>query len=128
VCKIFIGTSDVESLPLNYTADPNDIVATATVKVDKKSNSIGIITMEDGVKKFYFNTATASNSNISSFNEISRMSGEYLVRSSKESLKLKDVLLESGASIIFKADDRRVYVDLSPKNLDKSSILNILCD
>jgi len=77
--------------------------------------------------KFYFYQASVGNNFVSSEDENVNHTRNYLVSSMKNTLNLRDILILSGANVV---EDicylPNEYIDLSPENLTKTSILEIL--
>jgi hypothetical protein len=124
--KLFVASDKLNSLKKNYTVDPNKIIACTTVEVSERQSCLGLVSEVDGVKRFYFCKVSTGNGITSRSDEKSNMAREYLIRSCQESLTLEEVLIEAGGIIINEIPKGNNYVDLSPKNLTKDSIINLL--
>jgi len=125
-CKIFIGYKRKDTISDNYMLDPNKTLAVANIDISTQGLVIGVITHEYGVNKFYFAQTGISNGITSSNDEKSNKTRKYLVRYNQEKLLLNEILEMSGANIVSNKPTTTDFVDLSPMNLTKDSILNLL--
>jgi hypothetical protein len=120
-CKIFAAHEKIRKIRPNYMVDVNNMIAAANIQITKRQNVLGLIT----AGKFYFSNVSVGNSISSSYTESTARTRQYLVDSVVNSITLEEVLRKSGA-YIFREKPEEDFIDLSPENLDKTTILNLL--
>lgn len=108
----------------NYMVDPNNILARARSKVGKREKVLGILKAENGKAIFYFAESTFGNRRSSAEGGVAVNTRNYLLDFYTNPLSLKDALKEAGNEIVI--DKTNCDIDLSPENLDKSKILELL--
>lgn len=125
--KIITARRKLDSLKRNYMINPNNVVAVAPSKMDKKSKILGIVSVNTKNCKFYFSETYVGNSITARNSAQTEQSKNYLVNFYKNSLMLHKLLEKAGATIVReKNDDVKIDIDLSPENLEKDTILNLL--
>ena len=124
---IITAQKKLQSLKSNYMVDPNNVIAIASSKMDKKSKILGIISVNTNNCKFYFSETYVGNSITARNSKQTEQSKNYLVNFYKNSIKLDTLLAKAGAIVVReKSEDVEVDIDLSPENLEKDTILNLL--
>ena len=106
--------------------DPNNVLSVAESKIDKRQKILGLIITDANECRFYFAETSIGNSITSSNSEIAEQSRKYLLNFYKNTINLNDILLKAGAVIIDTKEN--ADIDLSPENLGKDSILNLITE
>ena len=124
----YIAGTDKVKIERNYMVDKNDLLATANLVMDKKSSVLGIVVNDGGENRLYFSESSISNTISSSKNNSSDKARDYFVNSSLSAVSLNEVLAEAGAIIVTEVptEEDAEFIDLSPKNLAKDSILKLM--
>ena len=96
--------------------------------LDRKETTAAIFEVKDGRFYTYLTMQQLSEQNVSSYSGKYGGLMEYTVASTKASLYLNGFLSEyMGATVVnVRPEDGVEYIDLSPENLDKSTLLNLL--
>ena len=108
--KIFVAHDTPKNLSQNYVVDPNKIIAEAEIIVTQKQTILGLIA-DSG---FYFANISIGTSITSGANQ--KQALEYLTAHVRSTIPLPNTTTK-------KTDDS---IDLSPKTLNKTSILGLL--
>ncbi len=123
--KIITAQKKLNTLKRNFMVDPNNVIAVASSKMDKKSKILGIVSVTTKECKFYFSETYVGNSITARNNKQTEQSKNYLVNFYKNSIKLDELLEKAGATIVHEKDEE-VDIDLSIESLEKDTILNLL--
>ena len=106
--------------------DPNNIVGSADLNINKRQNVLGLIVSVDGQTRVYFSNVSIGNSISARNNHQNLFARHYLLNSVIHSIGLADVLVQAGATVVDQLpDDQEQVINLAPSNLDKSSILRL---
>lgn len=130
--KLLVASEKAKNFGKNYMVDPNNILATANLVIDKQQNILGLITMVDGENRFYFAQTSVGRNISSGYDAHSGKTREYMANSMINAIDFKEVLESGGAKIVTKRpvakeDEEPIkYLDLSPESLDKTTIINLL--
>lgn len=124
--KIIVAKEQTDSLKKNYMIDPNNVLSVAESKIDKRQKILGLIMTDANECRFYFAETSIGNSITSSNSKIAEQSRKYLLNFYKNTISLNDILLKAGAVII--DTKKNVDIDLSPENLGKDSLLNLITE
>lgn len=119
--KLFVSSRSVSSMERNYIVDSNFIVSQASIKIDKKENSLGLVYDN----KFYFYEMSSSDKISSRLNDVSKHSIQYLIDSLLNRPRVSALLTSAGAIIVRERPDDGEYVDLSPESIDKTTIIDL---
>ena len=105
--------------------DPNNIISVVQSEIDKKQKMLGLLITTTKESRFYFAESAIGNAITSRNSKLSENSRKYLMGFYQNSIELEDILLKAGA---FLTNDKEADcdIDLSPENLEKDSILNLL--
>lgn len=122
--KILVAKEQVQNQSKNRTVDPNNVVVTAKSKITKKQNILGLIITTTNGSRFYFAETNIGKSITSGNNEYTDNARKYLLDFYQNSIDLKDILEKAGSKFVDSAE--KSDVDLSPENLEKDTILNLL--
>jgi hypothetical protein len=129
-CKIIISDDKPKDFGRDYLININKIVASSLINIDKKQTMLGLVLSVDGENRFYFSSTGLGNSISSSNNDLAKKALNYLLGSCEKPIELKTVLSKAGAIVVSEKpneeDMKNEYIDLSPENLDKNSIINLL--
>ena len=103
---------------------PNNVLSTCLAVIDNPQSLLGTVRVTEDYSRFYFCKTAMGNSNISSANKYTQHSIQYMQDSVTDTLDLKEfIALAEGILVDTKED---CDIDLSPENLSKETILNLL--
>lgn len=122
--KIFVAHEEVSRMKENYMVDPNNIVAQAESKINQKQKIVGLIITSPEESRFYFSEIAMGNNISSSNSEFAQNVRKYLYTFYSNTISLNEVLQKAGAELV--ADNSNCDIDLSPANLSKDTIFNLL--
>lgn len=122
--KIIVAKEKAEGFGGNYMVDPNNLVSIAESKIDQKQKILGLIVTTLNGSRFYFVETYVGKSITSSNSDFVEHSRKYLFDFYENTINLKDILDKAGAKIV--KDKTKADIDLSPEELEKDSILNLL--
>ena len=122
--KILVAHQKPIKPTTHYTVDPNAIVALSNSVMDIKQKNLGIIVAEETGHKFYFAESNLGGGISARGHEYSEQARKYLLNYYTDSIVLNDVLELAGAELV--DDVAEADIDLSPENIDKTSVLNLL--
>jgi len=108
----------------DYTLNPNNIMAVAQSKLNQKQQVLGLLVTTTQGSKFYFSEVALGLSITSSANEFVEQARKYLFGFYENTIELSDILEKANAKLVKKKED--CDIDLSPENLGKDTILNLL--
>lgn len=123
--KILVARESPENFGKNYVVDVNNIIASANVNITQRQNILGLIVNVGGENRFCFANVGIGNSITSSRSEQSTHARKYLVNSLADPLGLGAILGMAGANVVAERPDGK-YIDLSPKVLDKTTIIDLV--
>lgn len=125
--KLFVGSEEVAKFGGNYMVNPNNIIASTLLEINRKQNTLGLIaTAPDGIR-FYFGNVYIGNSATARYSFTTGHIRKYLCNMFINSVGLKEILIEAGAMIAYEKPDKDYdYIDLCPNAIDKMSIINLL--
>jgi hypothetical protein len=115
-----------------YMVDVNNILLSTNVKLTKKQNLLAMIVGVDGENRVYFTNTSIGDSITSKNDDVTKKVNDFMCRTSQNVIELKDVLEKAGATIVSEKpvdmteEDLANFIDLSPENLDKSTIIKLL--
>ena len=123
--KIIVAHEAPKKLTSNYMVDTNRIVAKADITVTRKQTVLGLVMTLDGQTRFYFGNVSVG-CGISAVNlPHTGHARTYLTDRFTNSLNLKDLLTTAGANVVETRPNHNDFIDLSPENLTKSSIVSL---
>lgn len=117
---------------VHYVLDPNNILEKIdmTIKRNERQMVVGLITIGDTIR-FYFNdfstggaVGTSRGCSTSARNEITMGAFDYLQAYGKTQLKLKDLLIEAGATIT----DKPTIMKTAVRHLDNGSTVTTMVE
>lgn len=124
--KVIIGTHLDDNVQKNFMIDPNNVLIESELESTGKDMNLGIVfSTKKGVKLVISNFSTG-NCNISSDNDVSNITRDFIVNRAKNPISLGKLLKKAGANIIYKHKKDTEVVDLRINNLQKDTILDLL--
>ena len=121
---IIVAKEQVNNLKKNYMVSPNNVMSIAKANINQRQKVLGLIVTTTGGCKFYFTETYLGKSITSSGNEFVENARKYLFDFYQNTISLNDMLKKAGAEMVENKKD--CDIDLSPENLEKDSILNLL--
>ena len=122
--KIVVAKEEVSDFKSNYMVNPNNVLSVAKSKINQKQKVLGLVVPTTTGCQFYFAETSLGSSITSSGSEFVENARKYLFDFYRNTINLKDVLEKAGAKFVKKKEDANI--DLSPENLEKDTILNLL--
>ena len=122
--KIIIGKEELGELPENYMINPNNVLAVTKTEIssENKNKIIGLVRITKDKKTFIFSESSMGIARTSSDSEHIQHAREYLFNSNDTMITLNDIV-NRVAALVNKED---AEIDLSPENLEKDTILNLM--
>ncbi|MEL7498438.1 MAG: hypothetical protein AAFN77_12575 [Planctomycetota bacterium] len=121
--KIIVANEAPKKLTENYMVDVNHIVAKAEISVTRVQTILGLVLTVDGQTRFYFGNVSVG-CGISAADEgHTRHARHYLTDRFSTALEFWEVLECAGATVVDERPQNGEFIDLSPENLTKSSII-----
>ena len=125
--KIVVAQEKPVNWKQNYMIDPNNLVAITNSKINQKEKVLGLLVTTLDECRFYFTEIYVGNSITSSNSELAEHSRKYLFGFYENTIGLKDILTKAGAIVEDYGKKVKAFdIDLSPENLEKDTILNLL--
>lgn len=121
--KILIAKEKPTDFEKNYMVNPNNILALSNSTINLKQKILGLIITNSEEQRFYFAETYIGRSITSSNNKFTEHSRNYLFGFYENTISLNEILEKSGAILTDKKD---CEIDLSPENLEKDTIINLL--
>lgn len=122
--KILVGKEEVKNLSQNYMINPNNVVSVAKSKINQKQKILGLLVTTANECRFYFAETYIGSSITSSNSKFAENSRKYLLDFYRNTISLNEVLVMAGGKIV--KDKERCDIDLSPENLEKDKIINLV--
>ena len=122
--KVLVAKEQVSKLKNNYMVDPNNIVCIAKTKINQKQKVLGLIVTTTNECRFYFVEAELGVSITSSGNEYVENARKYLFNFYENTISFNEILKKAGAKFV--DDKEKADINLSPEELQKDSILNLI--
>jgi hypothetical protein len=123
--KILVANEKPGDFKQNYMVDPNNIVASANIRVTRKQNVLGLIAAKNGENRVYFAHVSLGTSITSSKNTQSTHARKFLVQSLLNTLDFRQILTRAGATVTHEKSGAEDF-DLSPEKLTRSSVIDLL--
>jgi hypothetical protein len=111
----------------NYALNPNNIVLSENVTINKKQNVVGLVVPVDGKTRVYFNESGLGNSLTAKDFSMLEKTRDYLLNACLNTLELRTVLESAGCNVVGEIPDGD-YIDLSPAALTKTTIIDLFSD
>ena len=122
--KIIVGKHKGSDLPRNFMVNPNDLLISVDSEISVKQKVLGLIVSSPEENRFYLDTSNTGKSISMRKSEMVEKGQKYLINYHKNSLDLKDFLVDAGAILV--DDETEAEINLSTKTLGKDTILNLL--
>ncbi len=130
--KIIVAKQKVSMLNEGCMVNPNNIVVSLQSEISQKQKILGLLITTTTGSKFYFVETSIGGSITSSNSAFAEHSRQYLIDFYQDSIELKDILVKAGAKLVKNMVDEpkfmkdEIDINLSPENLEKDTILNLL--
>jgi len=136
-CQLFVAREEVGKNFENgrreqggYMIDPNNVIFSQNVTIDKKQNSIGLISNQDGDTRVYFLMTSVGNSISSSAGKQSELIRDFLLKTSTNVIDMREIIELAGGFIVderseIPEDQLENLVDLSLESLDKTTFIKM---
>ncbi len=124
--RILVACDAPKKLKSNYMIDPSKIVAKAEIVIGKKQTVLGLVLTVEGQTRFYFGNVSVGCGISAALTGPAQHAREYLTDKFASSLDFKKVLHDAGGTVVSNRPDQVEFVDLSPENLTKQSILSLV--
>ena len=122
--KIIVAKEKVSNFKNNYMVNPNNIITIAKSKINQKQKVLGLLVTTTNECRFYFAETYLGMSITSLSNEFIENARKYLFDFYRNTISLNDVLVKAGAKIV--TNKEKCDIDLSPENLEKDKIINLI--
>ena len=122
--KIIVAKEEAKGFGKNYMVNPNNVIAVASTKINEQQKVLGLMVSTSVGSRFYFTESSVGKSISSSGSDFVENTRKYLFGFYENTIELEDILIKAGAKII--KDKNKCDIDLSPEDLQKDSILNLL--
>lgn len=126
-CKIFVASACPEKFNKNYVVDPNNIIATANITLDRKESVIGLLAGRDKTSIVILFHTNVGGSVSSTSRKETVLTKEYLIQRANTPILLENIITLAGG-IIIRDKSNEDFIDLSPEVLDKSTILKLISE
>jgi len=123
--KIVVGQEKIDNMSRNYTINPNNVLSIVPSVINKRQKMLGLVKTTDNECKFYFSEIYLGNSITSYENRFVEQTKRYLSDFYTNPISLNDLLVKAGAEITSSVEDK-FDIDLSPENINKTDIINLL--
>jgi len=104
--------------------EPEEVLFQTSNTIGDKQKTLGLVSMEKNKSKFIFSNMKVRNLRSATASEINKQQIESLLFNLNHMSSLNNFLLLSNA--ILTKDQKNCDIDLSPENLEKDTILNLL--
>jgi len=144
-CKIIASNEKIgknfKSLAKNYMVNPNNIIMAENIIINNQQCIIGMIVRVKEELRFYFTHMSVDRGMTASRSSSIMHSRKYLVSSMLGTLSLNDMIVSAGGKVVSNMEEtlsfmneeefeickeNNRFIDLSPKNLDKTTIIDLI--
>jgi hypothetical protein len=109
----------------NYMVNPNNVISIVKTKINKEQKLLGLVTIKENKSTFYYSeTAIGNGITSSSDKDYVIHSKKYFSKSLQNTITLNEIL--SATDAIRVTSKENCDIDLSPENLQKDTIINLL--
>lgn len=122
--KIFVAKEQVSNLSHNYMVNPNNIITIAKTKMTLKEKILGLLVTTTNECRFYFAETYLGGSITSSNSKFVDNARKYLFHFYRNTISLNELLQMAGGKLV--VDKEKCDIDLSPENLEKDKIINLI--
>jgi len=123
--KIIVGSEKNPNFSRKYMINPNSMIATPNIVVDKKQTVLGLVANVEGENRFYISNADIGGGNVSYGSGRVGQTVDFMVANLIGSISLNHVLALAGANVVDEKPDGE-FIDLDPAVLDKNTIIGLL--
>jgi hypothetical protein len=109
----------------NFLVDPNNILAAAHTELSVRQKTLGIIVADGKSTRFHFAETAFQGGRSSRANQGAEHARKFLMHQYTDAISLNDVLVAAGARVVADSSEG-VDIDLSPEEVDKTTIVNLL--
>lgn len=125
--KIVVAKKKNQEFKRNFMIDPNNVVCISSSSIGKAQKTIGLVKVTKKNCKFYFSETTGVKAISNYWNTSSQHCLNYFIDYFSNPIILNNVLKEAGANVVSKIEkDQEIDVDLSPENVRKDTIINLI--
>ena len=111
----------------SYMIDVSKSLSQATLSIDQRETTVGILSRNGKKNTFFFHKASISRRISAGLTDVSRMTIDFLAHKYTNPLYLSHVLELAGAEIIHERPEGEAeYIDLSPETIDKRVLLSLM--
>lgn len=121
--RIIVASEKAMDFRKNYMVNPNNVYAFVNSSINQKQKILGLIITTTKENRFYFTETYLGKSITSSNSEFMKHCRQYLFDFYKNTISLNEILKKAGGYFTSREE---CEVDLSPENLIKDTILNLL--
>ena len=122
--KIIVGQDKAADFKKNYMIDPNNVLMVAQSKMDVKQKVLGLLLSNENGCRFYFTEVNMGKGITSGASEHVMRTRKYMFDFYKDSIDIDELLLMAGVEFVDEVED--CDIDLSPENIKKDDIINLL--
>jgi len=124
--QILVGQSAPRSLTMNYTIDPNLLVAQAASNIDVHQKIIGLVVADDKSCRFYFSESDFGSGRSSRMTKHTEQARDFMVNRFLNPISLNEILAAAGAEIVTARPAVEPIINLSLEAIDKLSLISLL--
>lgn len=122
--KIIVAKEKARNFGQNYMVNPDNVLSVAKTKITQKQKILGLLTITTKECRFYFAEVNLGKSISAGNNAFVENSKKYLFDFYRNTISLNDILIKAGNQIA--KDNKKCDIDLSPENLEKNTIIDLL--
>jgi len=122
--NIIVAKENISDLKQNYLVNPDNVIATAETKINKKQKMLGLLVSTFNRNRFYFSEADIGKSITSGNHDYVKNSRRYLAKFNRNTINLNDILISAGATLTQTEDE--CDINLAPKIIGKDTIIELI--
>jgi len=122
--KILVGQEEINKMDRGYMINPNNVLAVTDTKMDVYQKVLGVIIVDEDSCRFHFAEVDMGNSITSRKAKYVDDTNKYLYNFYKNTLDFDVMLMEAGVEFVDTVEE--CDIDLSPENIKKDDIINLL--
>lgn len=123
--KILVANEAPKNLKQDYMVDVNHIVAKAEISVTRRQTVLGLVLTVDGHTRFYFGNVSVGCGISATSDGATGHARKYLTDRFASALPFWELLETAGAKVVNERPVNGEFIDLSPENLTKLSIISL---
>lgn len=125
--KIVMGLDDIQDFGRNYMLAADKVVASVADVMDTHQKTLGMVYIQDGQRMFVLENSSIAKGISMKHGDTAEHVLKSIQGTVESRLYLNDVLVRAGADVVtLLEDDETVDYDLSPLELRKDSILEVI--